>query len=306
MFNSLWEEKYRPKALSHIVLNDSDLSNVLSDAKKTKEIPNLLFVSSPGTGKTSLAKIIVNDILDCQYLYINASDESGIDTIRTKIISFAQTKSFDKQIKVIILDEADGITLEAQKALRNVIEEYTKITRFILTGNYAHKITPALASRCREYNFTPSVDDICERCLFILNEENIKDVSIDDVKTLVKKYYPDIRKIVQYLQRCSASGSFQINSSNISTTFLNGLVSNCVKDPLECRKYAIENEDTFSGDYQQLLRELFNFLDGKKIPVEKKTKCLITIGEYLYRSTSVIDQEINFFTCCLELNSIFK
>ena len=139
MFDSLWVEKYRPKTLGDIILSDDNLS-IIEKYQTENEIPNLLFAGCQGVGKTTLAKILVNDVLECQYLYINASDENGIDTIRSKVTQFAQTRSLDGKIKVIILDECDGLSQDAQRALRNTMEEYAEITRFILTANYSHRI----------------------------------------------------------------------------------------------------------------------------------------------------------------------
>ena len=134
MFDNLWIEKYRPKKLEDFCISDaSTLKAFLGKCKNDNEIPNILLVGNPGIGKTTIAKIIVNELLDCDYLYINASDENGIDTIRSKVTNYARTKSlFD--IKVIILDECDGLTQDGQRALRNVMEEYSAITRFILTA----------------------------------------------------------------------------------------------------------------------------------------------------------------------------
>src|SRR6476469_5737122 len=151
MFNDLWVEKYRPKTLDELVL-DSDNRTYFNSLKGKQEIPNLLFLGPPGIGKTTLSKIIVKEILNCQYLYINASDESGIDTIRNKVKSFAQTRSMDGKVKICLLDECDHLSsvnsglgnTNAQAALRNLMEEYSGTTRFILTGNYRHKIIPAL------------------------------------------------------------------------------------------------------------------------------------------------------------------
>ena len=195
-FNNLWVEKYRPKSLSDIVLVEETRS-IANSFKDKKEIPNLLLIGIQGIGKTSLAKIIVNDILGCQYLYINASDENGIDTIRNKVVSFSKTKSFDGGIKVIILDEVDGISLEAQKALRNTMEEYSSNTRFILTGNYKHKIIQALQSRCQELNLIPPLEGIAKRVLTILRSENIFKNNLETKRQLLSKN--EVRK-----KKCSS------------------------------------------------------------------------------------------------------
>ncbi len=169
-FDKIWVEKYRPAKLDDLILDEGSL-RVVSQFKD--EIPNLLFVGSPGTGKTTLARIIVNDILGCNFLYINASDESGIDTIRHNITNFAQTKSFDGGVKVVVLDEADGLTSQAQAALRNTMETYAKYCRFILTANYKHKIIPALQSRCQSIDLKPEIKQAAKRCFNILKEEGV-------------------------------------------------------------------------------------------------------------------------------------
>ena len=136
--NNIWTEKYRPKTLNDIVLS-SETRDILNKFKEDKSIPNLLLVGPPGVGKTSIAKIIVNHILECDYLYINASDENGIDMIREKVKGFASSATFNP-IKVVILDESDFLTQPAQAALRNIIEEYSVNTRFILTCNYIERL----------------------------------------------------------------------------------------------------------------------------------------------------------------------
>ena len=172
MFQNLFVEKYRPKTLVDIVLTNEERL-YFESLKSKEEIPNLLFAGNPGTGKTTLGKIIANDILDCQYLYINASDENGIDTIRSKVIGFASTKSLDGKLKLVLFDECDALTLDSQKALRNVIEEYSENTRFIFTCNYLFKIIPALQSRCQIFNLAPPLDGVLNRVVSILKNEGI-------------------------------------------------------------------------------------------------------------------------------------
>ena len=170
MFDNLWIEKYRPKKLDDFCTsNSSTLKEFVGKFNTDNEIPNILLVGNPGIGKTTISKIIVNDLLECDHLYINASDENGIDTIRSKVTNYARTKSlFD--IKIIILDECDGLTQDGQRALRNVMEQYSAITRFILTANYKHRIIPALQSRCHTFDINHDRQQILERLLYSDNE----------------------------------------------------------------------------------------------------------------------------------------
>ena len=306
-FNNLWVEKYRPKCLSDIVLA-KETRSIVTSFKDKKEIPNLLLIGIQGIGKTSLAKIIVNDILGCQYLYINASDENGIDTIRTKVVSFSKTKSFDGNIKVVILDEVDGISLEAQKALRNTMEEYAANTRFILTGNYKHKIIQALQSRCQELNLIPPLEGMAKRLLTMLRDENIQldDAQKKDLVTLIKKLYPDFRKIINEIQKFSSSGNLSIPQLSINNDVVVKIVEFIkLKKSNLGRKYYIENEEKFQGDYTTLLREFFNFInDTMDFNDEKAKRALLVISEHLYRSSFVVDQEINFYSCIIALEGL--
>lgn len=303
-FNNLWVEKYRPKKLDDIVLTD-ETKKIIVSFKEKKEIPNLLLAGIQGIGKTSLAKIIVNDILGCQYLYINASDENGIDTIRNKVVSFSKTRSIDGNIKIVILDEVDGISLEAQKALRNTMEEYSFNTRFILTCNFKHKIIHALLSRCQELNLVPPLEGIAKRLLFILKNENIviNDIHKKDLVVLIKKLYPDFRKIINEVQKFSTNGTLSIPNTTLNNDFIIKIFEHIQqKRTTVCRKLWIENEEKFQGDYINLLREFFNYShENLNFNFEKNKKALLIISEHLYRSSFVVDQEINFFSCCLGL-----
>ena len=303
-YSQLWVEKYRPHTLDEISLpeNFKEHFNSLNE-----DTPHILFYGSPGTGKSTLAKIIVKSLLKCQYLYINASDENGVDTIRNKVISFAQTRSLDDKKKVIILEEADGLTGESLRILRNVMEEYEATTRFILTANYFNKIIEPIRSRCLLFKLCPPVKDVIQRCVFILKNEKISvpESAKPSLLTFIEKNYPDFRRIINDLQKFSLSGTLQIEESNqiseLSKWVIDALLNKT--DSIEIRKKIIETERTFNGDYQFLLKEMLNHVYNTSIKEATKKRLMLEIGEYMYRDTSVLDHEINFFCCVLTLEN---
>ena len=292
MFNSLFVEKYRPSTLDDIILTDENYA-VFNQFKNKEEIPNLLFAGAPGIGKTSLAKIIVKDLIDCNYLYINASDENDIESIREKCVPYAKQRPTKGKINVIILDECDGLLQESQRALRNIIEEYSKITRWILTCNYIHRIIPALQSRCQNFDLTPPVLEVVKRCADILNYEKIS--LTEALKTTCE--------CINNIQKYSVNGRLVIEKEETDKVFIDELYEYIEeKNPTKIRQFLVENDEKFNGEYHSLLKLLFNYTHDKEdIREDLKRDLLILISEYLYRNTFVLDKEINAFTCCLEL-----
>ena len=304
MFDNLFTEKYRPKTLTDLVLSASNRKYFDSI---TDEIPNLLFVGTPGIGKTTLARILVNDILECQYMYINASDENGIDTIRSKVVGFAQTKSLDGKVKVVILDEADGITIDGQRALRNTMEEYSSGTRFILTANYKHKIIPAIQSRTQFFDLNPPFDTVLKLIVGIIKQEGIK--ITEDQKgnfvNVVKQNYPDIRKIINSVQKATVKGIFEVNVALDSKEIVERIHTEVQsKNTFGLRKYLIENENEFQGDYHNLMKQYLNYVYDSSLDDNKKRQYIITISDSMVNDVWVLDKEINAFACWVKLERI--
>jgi DNA polymerase III delta prime subunit len=303
-FNSLWVEKYRPKTLDDMVISAENRAFI--EKFRNNEIPTLLFVGNPGTGKTTLAKIIVNSILNTQYLYINASDENGIDTIRTKVMGFAQTRSITETVKVIILDEADGLSPDSQRALRNVMEEYSKHTRFILTANYKHRIIEPLRSRCQQVDLTFTAKLVTERIVTVLNNENVE-YNIDTVNKIVTQCFPDIRLTINKIQRFIIDNKLVIENkqSNKVVSDLYCLIKKGFA--LKCRQYMIQKQDDFGNDFQKLLKDIFDIIDSDSSLEENNKKlALITVHDHIYKASFVADQEINAYVCLINLSKLLS
>ena len=303
-FKHLWIERFRPQTLDDIVLSKDD-REFFESLRDKQEIPHLLFAGVAGTGKTSLAKILVNNVLDCQYLYINASDENGIDTVRGKIMGFAKTKSLDGKIKVVLLDECDQISLESQKALRNVMEEFASNTRFILTCNYLFKVIPPLQSRCQIVNLIPPIEGIVQRVVSILKELNVSIPQEQKPLLLehIRKCLPDMRRIINDIQKFSSSGILNIKNE-VSSEFVKKIFKDIQKgkDVTLIRKEIIENEKQFSNDYRYFLKELFETVFNSEVEYSKKTDCLLVISHAMETDALVVDKEINCFSCIINLS----
>ena len=294
--NSLFVEKYRSKTLDEYIGNEQ-LKQIVNKYIQNNDIQNLLFYGTPGTGKTTLAKLIVNNI-DCDYLYINASDERGIDTIRDKVQGFASTATF-KTIKIIILDEADYLTIQAQASLRNIIETYSRSTRFILTCNYVEKIIEPLQSRCQVIKITPpSKGEVAKHVAEILEGENIN-YELEDLKLVVNKYYPDVRKILNTCQVNTVdSGKNDLYLKIDQSVLVAGYKDKLLKELKSPSKSSFKNirqiiADSNLEDFDDVFRFLYDSMDEYVKDDMNKGIIIITIEEYMFHANFRIDKEIN-------------
>tara|TARA_B110000971_G_scaffold208111_1_gene232963 strand:- start:608 stop:1525 length:918 start_codon:yes stop_codon:yes gene_type:complete len=288
--NTLLNEKYRPVDLDNYVGN-AHLKATLAKQLSQNDIQNYLFYGPAGTGKTTLAKLIISN-LECDSLYINASDERGIETIRDKVTGFASVASI-KPIKVVILDEADFLTIQAQASLRNVIETFSRTTRFILTCNFVERIIDPLQSRCQTFKIVPPTKkEVAIHVAGICDKENIG-YELPDIGHLVSKYYPDIRKILNTLQSSVIEGKVELDdsllvSSNYMSSVLEGLKNNDFK--------AIRQTIADSGvdDFDELFRFLYE--NSTEFMPNKEGTAAILINEHLYKANFRIDKEINLMS----------
>jgi len=289
--NSLWVEKYRSQNLDTYVGNEG-VKAFISKCITNNDIPHLLLYGKPGTGKTTLAKLITKNI-KCDVMYINASDERGIDTIRDKIVDFASVSSFNP-IKVIILDESDYITAQAQAALRNVMETYSAKTRFILTANYAERIIDPLKSRCQTFHIEPPTKgDVAKHLAGILDQEEVK-YELSDIAALVKTYYPDIRKIINATQQSVSEdnilnpGALVPNVEGVLNTIISALKSNGKTAWTDVRQ-AVADADV--NDFVPLYTGLYErATEYTNAPAD----VAIHSAQYLWQNNSIADKEINF------------
>lgn len=294
--HSLWAEKYRPDTLNGYIC-DSNLKDIITDFINRKDIPHILLHGNAGTGKTTLAKILVKNIpSDC--IYINASDTNGIEMVRTKIKGFAGSAGF-QPLKIVILDEADFFTTEAQAALRNLMETYSQTTRFILTCNYVEKIIKPLISRCQVFDIEPPTPkDVAIHIKNILDKENIK-YELPALKNVLDDFYPDVRKIINFVQQNSTSGTLKIvKNQNASFDLKNKII--------ELLKSSKTNSSAFNDIrqlvndagtkvYDELYSELYS--RSKEYAPGKELSVIIDLAEHTYQSAMVVDKEITFMAC---------
>lgn len=299
--NTLLVEKYRPTTLEHYVGNEN-IKEVIQKYLNQNDIQNFIFYGGAGTGKTTLAKLIVKN-LDCDFLYLNASDENGIDTIRDKVKGFASTASF-KGIKVVILDEADFITIQGQAALRNVIETFSRSTRFILTCNYIERIIDPIQSRCQVLKIVPpSKLDTAKHTAWVLDQEEIS-YETDDIKSIVNQYYPDLRKMLNTIQSSTINSKLLLDkdvlvSSNYMLSIIKELSTS--KNWKNIRQIIA---DSGVKDFEELYRFLFD--NSSKYASDREGSVAIILNEHLYQSNFRIDKEINIMSAISKIIETIK
>ena len=305
----LWVEEYRPKTIDDCILPQS-LKTLFQSFIEKGEVSNLLFSGTPGVGKTTVAKALCEQ-MNCDWIMINGSEEGGIDVLRNKIKNFASTVSLSGGKKVVILDEADYLNPQStQPALRGFVEEFHKNCRFILTCNFKNRIIEPLHSRFSNIEFRISPKDkgklatkLFERVSYILKEQNIE-YEEAVVAELIKKHFPDFRKLINELQRYSVSGTIDAGILvNVSDENLKTLVAHLkTKEFSNMRKWVVNNLD---NDPVKIFRKIYDSMYTNLQP-ETIPHAVLIIADYQYKSAFVADQEINLVACLTELMSQVK
>ena len=302
--HSLWVEKYRPVELNTYIGNEH-LRDKVSIYLESGDLPHLLLYGRAGTGKTTLAKLLVNNI-ECDYLNINASDENSVEVVRDKVKSFASTLGF-QEMKVIILDECDYITPNAQAALRNLMETFSKNCRFILTCNYVERIIDPIQSRCQSFQIIPpSKKEVAIHTSQILNTEGVS-FENEQIVTMVNSSYPDIRRIINAVQRNIVDNRLIVDTESLVQNDYKLQVLEILQT--QDKKNAFKNlrqllADSQIRDYADLFRLLYDEIEsyGKGHIAE----VILTIAKYELSDAQVVDKEINAMAMLIEILNIIK
>lgn len=301
--NSLWVEKYRPIDLEHYIGNDH-LTEKVGEYISTGDVPHLLLFGKSGTGKTTLAKLIVNQI-ECDCIVINASDENNADTVRNKIKNFAATVGF-KDKKIIILDEFDYMTPNAQAILRNLMETYSKHCRFILTCNYIEKVIDPIQSRTQTFQVVPPTKkDVAIHVSKILKQEEVE-FDPKDIVSIIDSYYPDIRKVINTCQLNSSKGVLKVDTQNILDGDLKNKIVEILKSNDDKRNKYMNIRQAIADSRVQDFTEFYTYLYEKvdEYASGNTSNVILTLAEGQSKDALVVDKEITFMATIIQINNL--
>jgi replication factor C small subunit len=298
--HSIWVERYRPDTLEGYIGNDS-LKSKIGKMIATGDVPHLLLSGPAGTGKTTVAKIIVKNI-ECDYLYINASDENNVDTVRNKIKSFASTMGF-KPLKVIILDEADYLTQNAQAALRNIMETFSRSCRFILTCNYVERMIDPIISRTQQFHVVPpSKVDVAKHLVGILKKEEVS-YQAADVKLLVDAHYPDIRKVIGEAQSNTMNSALTLDAEEIVAGDVKLKVVELLNQKGDAKKRFVEIRQLIADAGIRDFADMYTLLYEKVDEYAKGhvSQVILHIAEGQKFDGQVVNKEINMMATLVNI-----
>ena len=300
--NSLWVEKYRPIKLDDYVGNEH-LKEKVSGYLESEDVAHLLLFGRAGTGKTTLAKLIVKSI-ECDYMIINASDENNVDTVRNKVKNFASSQGF-KKYKIIILDEFDYMTPNAQAILRNLMETFSKHCRFILTCNYVEKIIDPIQSRCQTFQIVPpSKKEVAVQLDKILKSEDIK-YDVKDLVPIIDSSYPDIRKIINTCQLNSVKGVLKLSKNDLLDSDFKTKILDILKASDDSRNKYMKIRQTVADSKVQDFTEMYSLLYDKvdEYASGKVSGVILVLAEGQHRDALAVYKEIPFMATILNILS---
>ena len=301
--NSLWVEKYRPRKLTEYVGNEH-LKTKVADYLESGDVPHLLFFGKAGTGKTTLAKLIVNSI-KCDYIVINASDENNVDTVRNKVKGFASTVGF-KDMKIVILDEFDYMTPNAQAILRNLMETFSRHCRFILTCNYVEKVINPIQSRCQTFQIVPPTKrDVAIQVSQILGKENIE-FELKDIVPIIDSAYPDIRKIINTCQLNSSKGKLKLDTTSVIDSDTKSKIVEILKGndakPNKWKNIRQSIADSRVQDFTEFYTFLYEKVD--EYGDSNTSNIILILSESQHKDALSVDKEITFMSCIIQIVGI--